>query len=335
MLRRILRAIVPALALASFGVAAEPVKLKFAIFTPDKEMTFVTTFKSFADAVNRDAQGAIQIDLYPNGALGRNPLAQAQMVLDGVADIAWVVASYTPGRFAENEVLELPGLFRDLREATLVYTRLVASGSLKGYEDFYPVGTFGTAPYSVHMRQPIASIADLKGKKVRTSGATDAASLKALGAVPIGMPITEVAEAVSRGTIDGSTAHPSVLFDFGVVRVTNHHYFTRLGIVPVAMLMNRKKFDSLPQAGKDAIVRHSGEASAKNFIEGITGYNDSLVKKLQDMPNHTVVLPSQADHEATQKVLNGVIDEWTAKSPRNRELLDVVRREIAKVRSGG
>ncbi|MCC6888205.1 MAG: TRAP transporter substrate-binding protein [Hyphomicrobiales bacterium] len=334
MLGRILRCLLPLLAVVAFHASAQPVKLKFAIFTPDKEMTFVTTFKPFADAVNRDGQGTVQIDLYPNGALGRNPMAQAQMVLDGVADIAWVVTSYTPGRFHENELLELPGLFRDLREATLAYTRLVRGGILKGHEDYYPIGLFGTAPYSVHGRFPINSVADLKGKKIRVSGAMESASLKALGAVPVGMPITEVAEALSRGTIDGSTAHPSVLFDFGVVRVTTSHYFTRLGSVPIAMLMNRKKFDSLPQAAKDIIARHSGEASAKNFIDGINRYNDALVKKMQADSSRKVVFPSPADLEAVQGTLKTVISEWAGRSPRNRELLNAMENELAKIRSG-
>ena len=256
------------------------------------------------------------------------------MLLDGVSDIGWVVASYTPGRFQDNEVLELPGLFRDLKEATTVFTRLVNSGQLKGFEDYFPIGVFGTAPYSMHARFPLNSIADIKGRKMRASGAIESATVKALGAVPIGMPITEVTEAISRGTIDGTTAHPSVLFDFGISRVTNNHYFTRLGIVPIAILMNRKKFDSLPKAGQDAIRKYSGEWTAARFNEGIGAYNNSLVKQLQDDPKRKVVFPSQAELDATQQVFRSVINEWTAKSPRNQELYKLVEAEIAKSRAG-
>src|ERR1700752_3073046 len=86
------------LLLAALCVAAAPptgaqTKLKFAIFTPDKEQTFLTVMKPWAEAVNKDAGGTIEVELFPNGALGRSPLQQAQMVLDGVADIAWVIAS--------------------------------------------------------------------------------------------------------------------------------------------------------------------------------------------------------------------------------------------------
>ena len=316
------------------ALAQQPVKLKFAVFTPDKEQTFLTTMKPFAEAVNKEAKGSVEIDLFPNGALGRSPLTQAQMVLDGVADIAWVIASYTPGRFQENEVLELPGLFRDLKESTTVYTRLVTSGQLKGYDDYFVIGTFGTAPYSIHSRGQITSLADIRGKKIRSSGAIEGATIKALGGVPIGMPVTEVPEAVSRGTVDGTTSHPSPLFDFGIARVTSAHYFTRLGIVPLAILLNKKKFDSLPKQAQDAIRKYSGEWTAVRFNEGIGAYNDSLVKQLQDDPKRKVVFPSDAELAAARTAYQPVIAEWAAKTPRNAELLKAVEAEIAKVRSG-
>ena len=333
-MKTLIRCLALAIAALPLGVSAQAVKLKFAVFTPDKEQTFVTTMKPFAEAVNRDAKGAIEIELFPNGALGRSPLTQAQMVLDGVADIAWVIASYTPGRFQENEVLELPGLFRDLKESTTVYTRLISAGLLKGYDDYFVIGTFGTAPYSIHSRGQILSLADIRNKKVRSSGAIEGATIKALGGVPIGMPATEVPEAISRGTVDGTTSHPSPLFDFGIARVTSAHYFTRLGIVPLAILLNKKKFDSLPQAGQDAIRKYSGEWTAVRFNEGIGAYNDSLMKQLQDDGKRKVVFPSEAELATTRAMYQPVVTEWAAKSARNQELLKLVEAEIAKVRAG-
>jgi TRAP-type C4-dicarboxylate transport system substrate-binding protein len=331
-----LRALGLAAALTVFGAAAQaqPVKLKFAIFSPDKEATFLSVFKPFAEAVNKEAAGLVEIDLFPNGALGRSPVQQAQMVLDGVADLAWVIASYTPGRFQENEVFELPGVFADLREATLVFTRLVNSGKIRGYDDFFPIGLFGTAPYSLHSRSPINSIADIKGKKIRTSGAIEGETIKALGAVAIGMPVTEVPEAISRGTIDGTTSHPAPLVDFGISRVTSAHYFTRLGVVPLAILMNRKKFDSLPKAAQDTIRKYSGDWTAARFNEGIGKYNASVVQQLQADPKRKVVFPSQADLDAMRPAFQAVTDAWVAKSPRNKELLGLVQAELANVRAG-
>ena len=87
--------------------------------------------------MNAASGGTVEIELYPNGALGRAPQQQAQMVLDGVADIGFIVPPFTPGRFPDSEVMELPGLFRDLAEATQVYTRLLQAGVLHDW--FQPV----------------------------------------------------------------------------------------------------------------------------------------------------------------------------------------------------
>lgn len=241
--------------------------LKWAVFTPDHEVTFRTVMKPYAEAVQRDSNGALVFDLFPNGALGRNPGQQPQMVIDGVADVAWIIPSYSPGRFPDTEVLELPGLFKNLREATTVATRMAASGAFKDYGDFYLIGMFGTAPYSIHTNFPVNSIADLKGKTIRASSANESAALRALGAVPIGMPVTEIPEAISRRTISGTTSHMSPFFDFGLDRVTNNHFFIGLGVVPLTILMNKKKFDALPEPTRAALQKNAGEVIANKWSD--------------------------------------------------------------------
>jgi TRAP-type C4-dicarboxylate transport system substrate-binding protein len=334
LVRRALLAGMAAASVWGLSAQAEPVKLRFAVFSPDTEQTYLSVFKPFVDAVNRDAAGTVVIELLPNGALGRSPVQQAQMVLDGVADLAWVVPSFTPGRFPDMEVFELPGLFRDLTESTLVMTRLIDSGRIKGYGQFVPIGTFGTAPYSIHTRMPIRTLADLKGRKIRVTGAIEGDTLRALGVVPIGMPTNEVTEAVGRGTIDGTTAHPAPLFDFGFNRVVKAHYFIRLGVVPIAVLMNKAKFDSLPKAGQDAIRKHSGLWIAQLFDTSITAYNNELMKTLTGDPKRSVVFPSSADEAVIQRAFNTVVDAWVAQSPHHKQLLGLVTEEIAAVRAG-
>ena len=120
-------AAMPAATMLGGTLARADDHLKWAVFTPDSEVTFRTVMKPFAETVQRETDNAVVFDLFPNGALGRNPGQQPQMVIDGVADVAWVIPSYSPGRFPDTEVLELPGLFKDLREASLVSTRLNAA----------------------------------------------------------------------------------------------------------------------------------------------------------------------------------------------------------------
>ncbi len=322
-----------ALALAPTFANCEPVKLKFATFSPDAERLYNTVKKPFAAAVNAASGGTIDIELYPNGALGRAPQQQAQMVLDGVTDIGFIVPPFTPGRFPDSEVLELPGLFQDLSEGTRVYTRLVQSGVLRDYGDYVPIAMWATPPFSLHGNFPISSIKDLKGKKIRGSGVIQIESLKALGAVPVGMPPTEVPEAISRRTIDASTSQPAVLFDFGLERVTNHHYFIRLGAVPLAVVMNRQKFESLPKAAQDAIRNHSLDWINKLYLDSMLEYDQALIDRLKSDPKRTVVFPDAADQEAARVAFEPVIKAWIAKRPQNAELYKATVGEIDAVRA--
>jgi TRAP-type C4-dicarboxylate transport system substrate-binding protein len=312
--------------------AAQPVKLKFAVFSPDRERLYNTVKKPWVEAVNKASGGAIEIELFPNGALGRAPQQQAQMVNDGVADIGFIVPPFTPGRFTDSEALELPGMFQDLAEGTRVYTRLVQNGTLKDYGDYVPIAMWSTPPFSLHSNFPINSIKDLKGKRVRGSGVIQIESLKSLGAVTVGMPPTEVPEALSRRTIDASTSQPAVLYDFGLDRVTSHHYFISLGIVPLAVVMNRKVFDGLPKAGQDAIRKHDMDWINKLYIDSMLEYDSSLVKKLQTDPKRKVVFPDPADQKAAQAAFEPVIKAWVAKTPRNAEVYKALVTEIERVR---
>jgi TRAP-type C4-dicarboxylate transport system substrate-binding protein len=314
--------------------AAQPIKLKFSVFSPDSERLFNTVKKPFAAAVSETSGGTVEIELYPNGALGRAPPQQAQMVLDGVADIGFIVPPFTPGRFPDTEVMELPGLFRDLAEATQVYTRLLETGVLRDYGDYVPIAMWGTPPFSLHANYPINSIKDLKGKKVRGSGIIQIESLKALGAVPVGMPPTEVPEALARRTIDASTSQPAVLFDFGLNRVTSHHYFVRLGVVPLAVVMNRKSFDGLPKAAQDAIRGHSLNWINKLYIDSMLVYDKELIDRLKADSKRTVVFPDEADTAAAQAAFDSVIQVWIKKSPRNGEIYKATLAEIEKYRAG-
>lgn len=314
------------------AVVAEEVKLKFAFFTGETDMVFLSTIKPFIEAVNQDGKGIVQIELFANGILGGRSLPQqAQLVLDGTADITFFVPGLTPGRFPDNGLLELPGLFSDLRSATMVLTRLVNQGKLRGFEEYYPIATLGAFPYSLYSRKPIRSLDDIRGKKFATTNATNVAVLRVLGASGIPIPISEMPEAIGRGTIDGALNLLGAIVDFGVARVTSHDYTLRFGINPLVVVMNRKKFESLSPQAQEIIRKYSGDWASEKFIQGYGAYQDKLAKMLADDPKRTVVAPSPADQAIANARFKEIIDEWTAKDIRNRELLDALRTELRKL----
>jgi TRAP-type transport system periplasmic protein len=334
MSKAIARGVVIAVALLPVAALAEPIKLKMAYFSSDREPPYVSVLQPFAEAVNKEGKGIIEIVPYSGGVLGRNYPKQAQQVLDGVADMAWVNPSLTPERFPDNDVMAFPGLFRDLKEATLVYMRVVAGGTLRGYEDFFAIAAAANFPLMIHTRPPIGSLPDLRGKILRVNNLIEGSALKAVGITPVIIPINEVALAIGRGTIDGATMPPNALFAYGVSRITRYHYVAPLGAAPLAFLMNRKKLESLPKAGQDVIRKFSGEWTAARFIETYDANNVQAMNDLKSDPNRQVTTPPRAELDTLQATFQTVFEKWRMESPRNLELLKLVEAEIAKVRSG-
>jgi TRAP-type C4-dicarboxylate transport system substrate-binding protein len=334
MTNAVARCLMIAVALLPVATVAEPIKLKMAYFSSDREPPYVSVMQPFADAVNKEGKGIIEIVPYSGGRLGRSYPQQAQQVLDGVADMAWVNPNLTPDRFLDNDVMEFPGLFRDLKEATIVYTRMVASGELRGYEDFFVITAAANFPLMIHTRPPIASLPDLHGKILRVNNLIEGNVLKAIGITPVIMPINEVPLAIGRGTIDGATMPPNALFAYGASRITRFHYVAPLGAAPLAFLMNRKKLESLPKAGQDVIRKYSGEWTAARFVESYDANNIQAMNDLQSDPNRHVITPPRSELDTLQATFQTVFEKWRKESPRNLELWNLVETEIARVRSG-
>ena len=246
MLKLLARCALLSLALLPCAAAAEPIKLKMAYFSSDRSTTYLAAIKPFVDAVNAEAAGLVQIDVGFSGTLGRDPAQQLQLVLEGTADLAFVVPGYTPARFPDNTIIELPGLFSGIREATLVYTSLIAAGELRGYTTCSWSGRSPPSRRRFTRGRPPPRSRRSKACRIRANNPVQGAALAGLGMVPVQMPINQAASAISGGRLDGSMVGPAPLMEFGIARVAPNHYLLGVSSAPLLVVMNRKKLESSP-----------------------------------------------------------------------------------------
>jgi len=321
-----------ALVLFSSAAAADPVKLKLAFTTSDRSELYLNAIKLFVDAVNTEANGLIEIEVYFSGTLAGNP-PQPQLVIDGVADMAVILPGLSPLRFPDDTVLGLPGLFHDAREATLTYAELIRANALRGYEDFFVIGAFSSGPGAIHSRKRLTLLSDLKGMKFSATTTIEATAFERLGAVSRVLPLPQATDAISAGTIDGSAVPLAVFAVYGIGRLTTYHYLLPISAAPLALVMNRKKFGSLPEQAQDVIRKYSGEWIITRAFLHWQVLEQGEIARIKSNVRRTVTFPSPMDIEAAQAVFQSVIDEWVAKSPRNFELLTFVEKELARIRS--
>jgi TRAP-type C4-dicarboxylate transport system substrate-binding protein len=333
MFKAFMRSALFAVVLLPSLAAGEPITLKLSFFTSDQSVTYLSAVKPFVDAINLNGADLLHIDVFLSGTLGKTQKELPQLVRSGGADIAFIAAGRTPELFPDTEVIELPGLFRDVREVTLAYTRLIAAGTLADYKDFIVIGAYGTDPTTIESRKPIASLADLKDQNIRANNAIMSTTLATLGAAPVVIALADTALAIAKGTIDGAAVDLANVLDFGTSRLTGNHYMLPIGTAPLVLLMNRQAFERLPEDAKALIVRYSGEWVARRFIDVHLSFKQTALKRLTSDSRRTFVVPSRADSDKAQAAFASVRETWASANPRNRELLTQVEAELAKLRA--
>ena len=314
--------------------SAEPITLKFAFFTSDRSQIYQAELKPFVDAVNADGQGIVHIDVYFSNAISNVESAQPQIVSDGTADMAMVVLGSVGDRFHDTLSMALPGMFRTSREGSRVFEQLAQGGLLEGYEDYFVIGAWVSDPENIHSRKPVASLADLKGLTVRVNNSIEAKTLERFGAIPVLLPVNTTNDAMGKGIVDAVAIPPFMLFEFGLNRVTTYHYMIGLGGAPTALLMNRKKFESLPPAAQAIIRKYSGAWLIDRSTSQLEALDRRMVEHLKSDSRRSVVFPSPEDSRTIYDVYRSVVAEFSAASDHNRELVDRIEAEIVKLRAG-
>ena len=308
-------------------------RLNIAFHAPAHSTTFTAGLKPFAEAVMSDAPG-LEIALHPEGTRGGLITTQLQLLESGGTDAAFVIPGFTPERFPDNFVFGIPGLFRDITEATLTYSRIVNAGVLRGYDDFHVIGAFCTEPFTLHAAKKLTCLADLKGMKLRAANGADEVMLNQLGAAARIVPGDRIVAAIEGGEIDGTTLHIGPLYDLGVDRVTRYDYLLRLGCAPLLILMSKRSLARLSPPAQEAVRRQSCEAYAQNYTRRVAAHHDALLAKLKADQHRIRTEPPPAEIEAANAAFKPIVDQWLAQDPRNARILDAVTSEVAKLRGG-
>ncbi len=254
---------------AAFGLAlatpaatpatAAEVNMNFAHFMPAGSWQNQELFTGWAEAVEEQSGGRIDVTIFPAQTLGKAP-AGYDNAKNGVVDIAWTVQGYTAGRFPLSHIVELPGLFKTAEVGSCAFQKLYDSGALdKEYDETHVlfVNTHGQG--HLHTRgKAVTTLADLKGLKIRRPTAVIGKLLEELGAEPVGMPAPRIYESMQRGTIDGYMLPYEAVKGFRLAEVTDHH--TEFGFYSLAFVltMNKAKYESLPTDLKQVIDDNTG-----------------------------------------------------------------------------
>ena len=180
----------------------------------------------------------------------------------------------------------------------------------------------------------IDSVDDLEGKKFQVANPVAAMTIEALGGVPVAnIPVTGVSEALSRGVVDGTIGDWLGSFTFRVIDATNVHVDQMpLSMATAFVPINKDTWDKIPEEGKAAIRKYSGETFARIAGGMLDGGNMHFRGKLAEMPGHDIVVLSEEADEAFRARASEAIEAWKKTNPNGEQLHEELVNYLSSIR---
>ena len=320
------------------ALAQATVTLRYHTFVAPTSTNWLTMHMVWMDKVERESGGRIRFERYPAMQLGGTAANLFDQARDGVADIVWTLPGTTAGRFPRVEVFELPFMMNNAAATSRAYWEYVQTMAPDEFREVHTLAVHVHGPGQIHSRdRAVRAPTDLRGLRLRGPTRQITRLVASLGAIPVGMPLAQVPEALSRGTIDATLVPWEIVPGIRVQELVRHHTEfpagTALYTSAFVVAMNRARYDGLPADLKRVIDANSGiEASA--WWGATQEGNDPLGRRAAVERGNQILTLSAAEAQEFVRLSAPVTDEWVTEVTRRglngQQLLDTARQLIAR-----
>ena len=321
------------------GFAQQSVTLKFHTFMAPTSNVWLNMHKAWMDKVEKDSGGRIKFEAYPAMQLGGTPVQLYDQARDGVVDIVWTLPGNTAGRFPRVEVFELPFMMSNAEATSKAYWEYVQTMAPDEFKDTQVIALQVHGPGVIHTAEkPVHNVGDMRGLKVRAPTRQVTKLVGSLGATPVGMPLPQIPDALSKGTINGCVIPWEVVPSVKVHELTKYHAeFDPAGgslyTTTFVMAMNKAKYNSLPPDLKKVIDANSGMATSA-FLGKVQQNGDVAGRKAAKDRGNTIFTVNANDAQEFRRRSRQIEVEWVEDMNKRghdgRKLLDTARALIDK-----
>ncbi|MEO1708847.1 MAG: TRAP transporter substrate-binding protein [Pseudomonadota bacterium] len=259
--------------------------------------------------------GKIIGDIKPQTELGLKGFEIMRLVKLGVFDYAYGLPGYVAAENAVFEGGDLSSVTQDIktqRKVAEAYFPILE----KAFAEIYNAKLLQLYPFPSQMlwcSKPIASIADLKGKKIRVYSTTLGDFVEGVGGTSVTVPFAEVIPALQKGVADCGITGTMPAYNAKWFQVATHAYTMRVGWGLAFGAMNMDKWNALGaerqkllKAELDKLTEAMWKATAKEdsvAISCITGGEC----KIGEPAGMKLVKPSDADLKERDRIAEDVV----------------------------
>ena len=331
---RIRKIAATAAALAVLGLSparAEEPKLIFAVSAPAMSHINVRVFMPWSERVNAQGKGVVQID--PRFGTGiTNAVNFYDRMLADVVQMVWGTTGSVAGKFNLSQVVTLPFLVGTGEIGSIAYWRLFKAGLLDAeFADTHVIMLNAYPQYGAHFAKiPSKPITDLKGMRMIVTQKSFGDVTEALGGAPLAVPISDIYTSLQRGVAEGTITQWTVYQPFKLIDVLNYHMDGNLGSAAGAFMMNKKRWDALPDNAKKILDANSGEGESRALGKFWDTVADEMREQVRGTPGHKIdKLPPavEADWDRRTKPL---AEQWVKETPGGDKVLAAFRQYVAE-----
>ncbi|MCY0150191.1 C4-dicarboxylate TRAP transporter substrate-binding protein [Hoeflea sp. G2-23] len=282
---------------------AQAETLRFAIGVPEN-FTVVSAMKYFAETIPQRTDGKVDAKLFTGSSL-LNFTETLSGVRDGIADMGYVVAAYHRAELKESNLIGDLGMLGSnlvvMAGAASEYCFSDAECAAEYVNQGQVFLGFGsTPPYRLISTSPLKSLADIKGKRIRSFSAYGR-WVEALDGVQVNLPAGDIYQGFSQGTIDVNMHPYEALVTLSLKDVAKYVTDLPLGTFYINALFDTnldlwREWDAETRiAVMDTAVEGIGRAAAATYAEDLA-FADGGVAEL----GVEVVQPDQEVIDATK-----------------------------------
>jgi TRAP-type C4-dicarboxylate transport system substrate-binding protein len=304
-------------------VAQGPVTLKVHHFLPPGSTTHAKMIVPWCAKVEAESRGRLRCQIFPSMQLGGSAPQLYDQVRDGVADIVWTLPGYNAGRFPSMEVFELPFMITDAQSASRAAWQFYDKHGRNEFREVRPLAVHVHDAGYLHTRErPVRVLEDFRGMKLRAPTRQTNKLLAALGATPVSMPVTGLADAMSKGVLDGAMVPWEVVPAVKVQEVARFHTETDPNVPALytavfLFAMNPKTYAALPDDLQAVIDRNSG-LDLSSQVGRLWDEQTAPARKLATDRGNTVIVVPAAELVRWQRAAQPVAIEWVSDMKRRQ-----------------
>ncbi len=295
-------------------VAAHAQELRYANWAAPMHPINASQIEPLAEALNEATGGAVTLRAFHGGELGAGPADQYVRVVQGTAEMGWGLPGYTSSQFPKTMIAELPGALELDAPAHEAMWRAFDAKLAAEFPMTEVIALWGSEPNILMMRdREIRTPEDLRGLKIRVSGAAAADAIKALGATPVQLPVTQVYNGLQTVLIDGLVSGASVMSDFKLDEVVGTMSLgANLGRLSFFTVMNKSAYDALPDEAKAALDTDMRAELSARAEEAWKATADAGIEAARASDSTTVIDLTEDEIAAFDAALSPVTDAYIA-----------------------